>query len=139
MCLERIGSLQEADHDIVCYKVLEITPRIEFFGFLFGYNLKSPYMFSKYELGKTYHSKLVPNATLFGPVVERGLHTFADWQEARNFTVKGKYDRIIVKCVIPTGAKYYKGFFTTKESYASSSLRLIQIMGNGKYVLNKYK
>ena len=55
--------------------------------------------------------------------VEKGFHSFVNSIDAKLYSYKGR-DSIVVSCIIPKGALYYKGFFENCESYCSSSIIL---------------
>ena len=55
--------------------------------------------------------------------VEKGFHSFVNSIDAKLYSYKGR-DSIVVSCIIPKGAKYYKGFFENCESYCSDSIIL---------------
>ena len=55
--------------------------------------------------------------------VEKGFHSFVNSIDAKLDSYKSR-DSIVVSCIIPKGAKYYKGFFENCESYCSDSIIL---------------
>lgn len=143
MCLELPGwvnhAVKEAQSDIVCYKVL-LKRRFHSDTFF------SPFRNFPYKIGNTYTANL-PMKPIYrngsnklfekymihqgisgiGRIYE-GIHTFVYEDDARNPIV---YDnnRIVVKCRIPAGTKYYKGYFSFDASYASQSLILDEVIG----------
>jgi len=80
------------------------------------------------EIGKTYKSKL-DKPDDHGDI-HMDLHSFADLadakKEARNWR------EVLVKCVIPKGARYYLGDFEEYSSYASNQLQYIEIIRDYK-------
>ena len=80
---------------------------------------QTPYQDSIVQPGNTYTSDLVKKVGY--NIVNEGLHSY-----------ESKYDAIrdmssscgvVIKCIIPKGAKYYKGLFNTSDSYASDTLK----------------
>jgi len=119
MCLQvKEGTLPKiAKKDIVCYKHLITT----------SYGYFTTYMHEKVELGNTYSSKLDP---IVYNEINMGLHSFSSLKstilDAKD-ELKPYFSHtyIIVKCVIPKGATYYKGTFQTREcvnSYVSDQI-----------------
>lgn len=125
MCLEKLTSEKPliAKEDIVCYKAL-----------LGG--MRSPYENYVYKLGRKETSELREIPGAMDRIISVGLHTFTSKEEAAreqivwtsdNGTVM--YHVSVFKCIIPKGAKYYKGVFHlrvtdagSREAYASNEL-----------------
>lgn len=120
-----------AQESIVCYKILRKHPR-------WGYI--TPFQWDEIELGKVYRAKgdgkVRPISWIYDIhhkyFVNKGfIHTFCTLEGAKKALYHGTeyginpFDNIIVKCTIPTGAKYYKGVFekTRIPCYASTSVR----------------
>lgn len=120
-----------AQEPIVCYKILRKLP-------LYGYI--TPFKRDEIKLGKVYRAKgdrkVRPISWVYGVhykyfVNEGFIHTFCTLEGAQKALYHGNeyglnaFDCIIVKCTIPTGAKYYKGVFeqTLIPCYASTSVR----------------
>ena len=127
MCLniKPFSRLKTASNDIICYKHLMVRDD----------KFITPYIFQVINIGETYTSILKREKNICNPYllrlfktsVNRGLHSFA-------YKVDAKIDidsekEIIVKCVIPIGAKYYEGTFADCVSYASTTLKYIEICG----------
>jgi len=132
MCLSGLESDKPliADVDIICYKMLKVQPVFKIFGYDFGTQYLSPFHRMKYKIGKTYKSDLVVDTDCFDCryyVVEDGLHTFADKDEAKNHVHDGE---VLVKCMIPKGSKYFSGHFGISQSLASEKLTVIKILDN---------
>lgn len=138
MCLklkEGNTRLIVADKDIVCYKVLLMFPDGTYV---------SMYQRASYELNKL----MVDNVKLdkhksnsyngFTQVVGAGcFHTFKNLEDAKKIMNEtknegvyytNKFTPIVVRCIIPKGARYYSGSFNflfcteEYESYASKKL-----------------
>ena len=99
-----------AEVDITCYKVYIFYNNQEYI---------SPYR----------KAKMPPMDTLTiteldeNNPVNKGFHSFVNSIDAKLYSYKGR-DSIVVSCIIPKGAKYYKGFFENCESYCSDSIIL---------------
>lgn len=116
MCLTYACNIN-VEKDIVCYKV-----------YLKCYNniLLSPYQRSlapefntvaKTDLGEVYkeHS------------VNKGFHSFANFCDSMKEAEDWHYSTpVVVKCIIPKGAKCYVGQFEGKVSYCSDSIILVE-------------
>lgn len=110
MCLEtEWKNPRMAKSDIVVWKHLE---KWEGTFYTTYYNMEI-------ELGKIYKSKLDQSDEWGG--VEIGLHSFKLKKEAVEDGQEEDAD-VVVKCIIPKGAKYYKGTFGNFESYVSNSI-----------------
>lgn len=79
----------------------------------------TPYRRMPIEIGETYHSQLERN----DGEVEVGLHSFASAEDAKN-----DGGGIVVKCVIPKGSKYYIGTYHDNVSYASDTLKYVEVI-----------
>lgn len=130
MCLElpkdqRYSEPQIATKDIVVYKIV-IDNREKQLAF-YPKGLVTPYQYKTINIGSKYRSTFTFD---YRGDIEKGLHSFANLKTAKN-SIKGSYHRLICKCVIPKGSKYYKGkFFYGRMvgSYASSRLNYIGII-----------
>lgn len=71
------------------------------------------------EIGETYTSKL----NKYGNVVGEGLHSFVNYKDAIN-----DGPGVVVKCIIPKGSNYYLGKFNNRDSYASDTLKYVEII-----------
>jgi hypothetical protein len=124
MCLKltKFSKLHTAKEDIVAYKIIRENI------FEKG-NYLTCYMGSPVEIGKTYFSKLVINNedATFIVECEEGLHSFKTLKGLKK-TAKHIYLPLPVKCIIPKGAHYYKGYFNGKSSYASDALTYIELI-----------
>ena len=91
-----------AKEDLVCYKILEAHD----FGRLF-----TPCRYASVHLGEQIDSEL--DEKPLGQEVRYGLHTLCDKEEAvellKTYRDVFKHQFVLVRCVIPKGAKYYKG------------------------------
>lgn len=117
MCLFRQGKLQIADKDIVSYKVVNS-------------DLKSQYYNFQYEIGKTYnkvwskdfvkyceeedtiggnafHSSLDKNSAIW----LYGDCSYCDPVDGDKIPLLGT-GQILLKCIIPAGTIYFKGYFS---------------------------
>lgn len=82
---------------------------------------KTPFRNQKIKIGENYKSALCTSYEFFlTRTVEEGLHSFKDINN------HDKFGEVICQCIIPKGAKYYKGWFSAYESYASDSLTYIK-------------
>lgn len=81
-------------------------------------SLKTPYKKMIVEMGKTYTSEL----ERYGDLVEQGLHSFEVLEGADNEA------DVVAKCIIPKGSYYYKGTFDGYVSFASDTLKYIEII-----------
>lgn len=73
------------------------------------------------KIGETYTSPLEKIGDTIGP----GLHSYADVEKAYIFIHKGE---VMVKCIIPKGASYYKGTYEGGTSYASDTLTYVELI-----------
>lgn len=91
-----------AKEDLVCYKILEVFNDDD---------LRSPFRYIRVHLGEQMESELdeKPN----GSEVRYGLHTLCDKEEAvellKTYRDVFKCQFVLVRCVIPKGARFYKG------------------------------
>ena len=130
MCLyiKLFSKKKTAKEDIICYKYVLSPPC--YGNYKPPSDFKTPFRDAVVKEGETYKSKL----SRIWNVVGEGLHTFKKpiptglmW-EIFMYTCEDFY---LATCIIPKGAKYYKGksdkdiFFT--EGYASSELKYVKI------------
>lgn len=115
MCLFRQGKLRVADKDLVSYKVVNS-------------NLKSQYYNFQYEIGKTYNKVWSKDFvkyceekdTIEGNAFHSSLNkNYAIWLYGENshyHPIDGHQipqlgvEQILLKCIIPAGTIYFKGF-----------------------------
>ena len=84
----------------------------------------TPYKTAPIIIGETYKLDLIYDHSCIGkPIIEIGLHSFTNYSSARD-----DGSGVIVECIIPKGARYYKGIFFGKESYASDILKYVEII-----------
>ena len=130
MCLriEKDQKPEIATEPIVCYKCLTR-------------DMLSPCYRQKYELGQLITSEFSIDKSYCDEVekVEKGLHSFANEFEAKYiakdfcwwnqiFGYPGEYAPVVVKCIIPKGATYYKAeSMTIGVSYEYASNQLIPL------------
>ena len=145
MCLiiTKFNKLEVAQKDIKCYKILfkSYTHSDLFF---------APYQSFNYELGVTYHTNIsvsydcktyvvsffrrifydLFNKFLDVKGVNQGFHSFANLKNAieeKNIDIDHK--RLVVcECIIPAGAKYYKGTYLCYKGYVSDSIKINKII-----------
>lgn len=86
--------------------------------------LHTPYLHCPVFIGVTYESKLEKD----GKIVHVGLHSFEKENDARLDISYGAASPVLVQCIIPKGANYYKGRFGDAVSYASDKLEYIKIL-----------
>ena len=120
MCLELIGDYQKkqfiASEDIEVYKVVTYTDKPQEF--------ITPYQHMVVKLGCTYESEFSFNCD---GDVEKGLHSFCNQARAQ-LNSQGCLGRLVVKCLIPKGSRYYIGWYGTAVSYASDKLTYVEIL-----------
>ena len=142
-----------AEEDIICYKVLEV--KMEETGVKLYHAPYYPYTYGKNEV---YTEKAFVKTQLYynerkvtwDPwelrgyiMVDYGFHTFHSMETAvmeylywkRRNRCFGDCNReyCIMKCVIPKGSRYYRGFTAQTEKgdqvgYCSESIKLIEVM-----------
>lgn len=92
--------------------------------------LLTPFRGKRVKIGSTYFS---PISVKKGKI-DQGLHSFKTFKAAKkakiNDSIFAQYS--IVKCIIPKGSTYYRGWFEGKVSYASNTIKYIEIIENGK-------
>lgn len=145
MCLviTKFNKLKIAQEDIKCYKILfKSSVRQGLF--------YAPYQLFNYELGVTYFTNISVsyNCNTFGlsffryifykffndfldvKGVNQGFHSFVNLKNAieeRNSDVD--YKRLVIgECIIPKGAKYYKGTYLSYDGYVSDSIKINKII-----------
>lgn len=145
MCLviTKFNKLKVAQEDIKCYKILYksiIHPDL----------LAAQFQNFNYELGKTYSTNMsvsydcsayglsffrytfykLFNNFLDVKGVNQGFHSYVKLKNAineRNANLNYK-SLIIVECIIPKGAKYYKGKYLCYDGYVSDSIKINKII-----------
>ena len=114
MCLITSNPEQTAKEDITCYKVV----------FLEGNKLLSLYQCFEYILNNLYTTVISYTHDLIEKdyiCIERAFHSYKSLTHAVNFLhVHAIYGVIIVKCIIPKGAKFYQD-----GEYFASSQKLL--------------
>lgn len=107
-CKNKHGKLYSWVHDKrVTDLIIEDTPDI------YTYEYYTAYREFKVEIGNTYTSELIREEN----EVSIGLHSFAKLKDCKN-DGSGVY----IRCIIPKGAKYYRGTFFGANCYASDTL-----------------
>lgn len=114
--------------DIVVYKmVTKVTRTIKqsFFGFIQSETFyRSPFYRFDYEKDVVYCGKLRKLVSPYSGdlTVEDGFHSYARLEDAKRNT--GPYG-IVVKCIIPTGAEFFKGTgIDQTPQYASNKIMI---------------
>jgi hypothetical protein len=83
----------------------------------------TPFQNVEIEIGETYKSKLIRN----GLSIEDGIHSVKSLKVAKRLT--SLYETTFVaKCIIPKGSEYYIGNFNGYVSYASDTLKYVEIL-----------
>jgi hypothetical protein len=83
----------------------------------------TPFKNVEIEIGETYKSKLIRN----GLSIEDGIHSVKSLKVAKRLT--SLYETTFVaKCIIPKGSEYYIGNFNGYVSYASDTLKYVEIL-----------
>lgn len=86
------------------------------------------------EIGKTYNAVLIKTKDEFGNIsIEKGLHSYAYKRDAvHNIQYfrfnKSIKNRVIAKCIIPKGSMYYEGKFAGVKSYASNTIKYVELV-----------
>ena len=118
-----------AVEDVKCYKVVELFNEYEQ-GKTVGYGLRTFFQDFPISIGKTYKSEL--DDPYYCMEVEKGLHTFTNFDDAVKFVKGSQYNVLIVSTTIPKGSFYYEGTFKRMfkyfKSYASDTLRYDEII-----------
>jgi hypothetical protein len=83
----------------------------------------TPYQKVGIKIGETYKSKLVKNDSL----IEEGIHSFKSFKSA-NYFASFEEKKIVAKCIIPKGSEYYVGNFNGYVSYASDTLKYVEVL-----------
>jgi len=118
----------KAKSDLVCYKIARKDS--------INSRLVTYFQMAKISIGKTYTSELFRYSVADrfnnkrSAYVDFGLHSFKTYEQALMFYTDRDYvvGICLIKCVIPKGAWYYEGLFSTYDSYASSNLRYDEIV-----------
>ena len=124
MCLQTNSLFSESvKEDIVCYKVFDVIDG----------KLTSPFYYDiPWELGEEFTdprfkmTAINRGSALFS--VKCAFHSFKNWVDAQRFSKHWDGRLTIVKCIIPAGSEYYDGWFDSVKAYASSKLRLVEII-----------
>ena len=122
MCLTIKNNTRKrtAKKDMTVYKVVNRLTN--------PYNGKTffttPYRAAPVEIGKTYRSELIRYVKNGYKRIDVGIHSFVDllWAERYVFSATS---RVIVRCTIPAGSKYYVGY---EHEIASDTLRYDEII-----------
>lgn len=108
-----------ANEDIVVYKILKYNRNIPNV-------LMTPYRDYVITVGSVYSS--IFSFDEDGDV-ERGLHSFKSLKTAiRESFGYYAFPRVVCKCTIPKGSKYYQGKFENSVSFASDTLVYNEIL-----------
>ena len=116
-----------ADKDIICYKMVT------------KYRIKgvylSEYQSFEYIIGRLYtnnidvkHSEALLQTIYRKDTSLTGIYSISDfmfhsYQSPYKYSIRAD---TIVKCVIPKGAYYFKGYFDDCPSYASSQIKILE-------------
>ena len=127
-----------AEQDIVCHKVLKKLPNRDI--------LNAPIYNFEYCFGMIYstHENYFCDIDICDDgecLVEYGFHSFASLSDAVRFkerlseASRQTYDFVIVRCVIPNGARYYTGKQkfdrhegNSPDGYCSEAIRIDEIV-----------
>ena len=119
-----------ADKDIVCYKLVKRTKSKDVY--------KSNFQRFEYIISQLYTNnldiklvdriikKLRPSYPYYidAYTIDKGMfHSYTNYMPFKLFTLP---DESILKCIIPKGAYYYKGYFHHFTSYASSQIKILE-------------
>jgi hypothetical protein len=83
----------------------------------------TPYQDVEIKIGETYKSELIK----YGSLIDEGIHSVKNLEDANYFASFDK-NRFVAKCIIPKGSKYYIGNFNGYVSYASDTLKYIEVL-----------
>jgi hypothetical protein len=83
----------------------------------------TPYQKVGIKIGETYKSKLIKDDLL----IEEGIHSFESFKSA-NYFASFEEKKIVAKCIIPKGSEYYVGNFNGFVSYASDTLKYVEVL-----------
>jgi hypothetical protein len=83
----------------------------------------TPYRDVEIKIGETYKSKLIKYYSL----IDEGIHSFENLEDAK-FLVSFDKNRFVAKCIIPKGSEYYVGKYDGYVSYASDTLKYVEIL-----------
>lgn len=116
-----------AEEDIIVYKYLH--QKIKADNSLGA--IRTPYKKSIVKIGETYKSKLKKINDEGDYIITLGLHSFADLKNCRMDAIswyQEKFKTLYVKCVIPKGSQYYVGQFIGATSFASDTIKYLEIL-----------
>ena len=114
-----------ADKDIICYKLVVRTKikgvyKSSFQGFeyiirqLYTNNIKIEFSY-----------KLIKPETIFGYFIEEGMfHSYEN--HLYPVILSPLPNCALLKCIIPKGAYYFKGYYGNYSSYASSQIKILE-------------
>lgn len=105
--------------DIVCYKFVEIFNKDTFI---------TPYQGVLTELGKTYIASLTKVDYKGFSEITYGLHSYKNFENAKNKAINFGKEFCVVKCIIPRWSRYYVGEYDCDESFASNKLIYSEIV-----------
>ena len=114
-----------AKEDIVCYKSVKKSDDENI--------VLSVYYFFKYRIGRTYRKrKIVKPRPLFkteGFKIDGGFfHSYISLRNAK-IDIRPGSGRIVVKCMIPKGSKYYRGDDLARNlCYCSNAIRVVKVL-----------
>ena len=130
MCLRLDYSKPKiADKDIICYKLVEKT-KIK--GIYKSYFQEFEYIIRQLytnNLDIKFVDRIIKNLCPSFPhhgvyAIEEGMfHSYTNYMP---FELLSSPDETILKCIIPKGAYYYKGYFNYFTSYASSQIKILE-------------
>lgn len=119
--------IKTAEENIVCYKRLSYAfaelslDRIKELEIRKN-TLISPYQHMKYRIRET-HTSVLRRDSRNPFAISLGLHSYTNLLAAESNTNSGE---VIVKCIIPKGARYYVD--PVREHYVSNKLRTVKIV-----------
>lgn len=122
MCLtiKKYAFKRMALTNIVVYKHLKKGVNLD--------DLFTPYRYITINIGETYKSDLfrrIGNKES----IDFGLHSFKTLNDAiADGMIEGS--KVVVKCIIPRGSRYYVGKFFGKVSLASTRIKYLEIVKN---------
>ena len=133
MCLiiGRVIKKYIANDPITVYKV--VVSREGLIGYL------TPYQEAYVQLGKTYYSDINIRKEDGAYNVYEALHSFVDIPASLQHMIipMSGYCSVILKCIIPKGSEYYKGFSIfsgeARAAYASNKLKYIKVIKQFTY------
>lgn len=139
MCLYTTSKYPKvADEDIIVYKIVQYITGVDADDNPVDVPYyKAPFQEFVYEMDTVLETKLAIPHFAWGAEysIGKGFHSFENESAAIKIMNDMKAHRffdanavpMVLKCIIPKGASYYKGTFHQQSSYASNQFKLISV------------